>query len=166
MRRGAQKVTIVEGEFGKGIVVKANAAEVLLRELNPRRKRIPLKRSYIILGGIIARKYRISGRIPPRLYKDILSENDLVAVILEQIDCLLKLEGRKSPFGYAAYSISKIKEPLAAMKGRLRELKGVGRVTEDIILEILEIESSSYHARLLTGNFSTNECSPVAFPIH
>jgi len=101
----------------------------------------------------IARKYRIPRRIPPRLYKDILSENDLVVVILEQIDYLLKLEGRKSPFGYAAYSISKIKEPLASMKGSLRKLGGVGRVTEDIILEILETGSSSYHTRLLVGNF-------------
>ena len=101
----------------------------------------------------IARKYGMPRRIPARLYEDILSKNDLVVVMLEQIDYLLKLEGRKSPFAYAAYSISKIKEPLAVIKGRLRELKGVGRATEDIILEILETGSSSYHTRLLTRSF-------------
>ena len=101
----------------------------------------------------LARKYRIPRRIPPRLYENMLSENDLVVVILEQIDYLLKMEGGKSPFGYAANLISKIKEPLTAMKGRLQELKGVGRATEDIILEILERGSSSYHRRLLAGNY-------------
>ena len=33
----------VEGEFGKDVVVKTNALEVLNRELDPKRKRIPLK---------------------------------------------------------------------------------------------------------------------------
>lgn len=34
-------------------------------------------------------------RIPPALYSDILSENDLVVVILEHIDYLLKQEGKQ-----------------------------------------------------------------------
>ena len=59
-------------------------------------------------------------------------------VILEHIDYLLKLEGRTSPYGYAAYSISQLKEPLSLMKRRLRSVKGVGVVTEKIIREILE----------------------------
>ena len=99
----------------------------------------------------IAKKHKMPRRIPPALYEDILSENDLVIVILEQIDYLLRLEARKSPFGYAAYSISRIKEPLGVMKGRLRELRGIGRVTEDLILEILETGRSSYHSELLGG---------------
>lgn len=49
-------------------------------------------------------------------------------------------KGENHLFAYAAYSISKIKEPLVAMKGSPRKLKGVGRATEDIILEILEKE--------------------------
>jgi len=85
------------------------------------------------------------------LYKDILSENDLVIVILEHIDYLLKMQGKKSPYGYAAYSISQLKEPLSTMKGELQKLKGVGKVTEGIILEILETGSSSYYKKLLTG---------------
>jgi len=47
-------------------------------------------------------------RIPPALYSDIFSKNDLVVVILEHIDYLLKLEGKKSPYGFAAYSISQL----------------------------------------------------------
>lgn len=102
-----------------------------------------------LMFNSIAKKYKIPKRIFPALYKDILSENDLVIVILEHIDYLLKLEGEKSPFGYAAYSISQLKEPLSTMKGDLRNLKGVGRTTEAIIREILKTGSSSYYEKLL-----------------
>jgi len=101
----------------------------------------------------IAKKYRIPKRIPPTLYRDILWENDLVIVILEHIDYLLKLEGKHSPYGYAAYSISKLEKPLSAMKGELRKIRGVGEKTEDIILEVLETGSSCYYEELLgAGN--------------
>lgn len=100
----------------------------------------------------IATKYRIPKRIPPAFYRDILNENDLVVVILEQIDYLLKLEGRKSPYGYGAYSISQLKEPLSERKGDLQKLKGIGKVTEGIILEILETGKSSYHEQLLRSS--------------
>ena len=97
------------------------------------------------------KKYRMPRRIPPNLYKDILSENDLVVVILEHIDYLLKTEGKKSPYGYAAYSISRIQDPLSSMKEELQGLSGVGRTTERIILEILETGGSSYYDKLLNG---------------
>ena len=99
----------------------------------------------------IAKKYKMPKRIPYALFKDILSENDLVIVILEHIDYFLKLKGKRSPYGYAAYSISKLKEPLSSMKGELRKLKGIGRTTEGIILEILETGTSSYYEKLLRG---------------
>jgi DNA repair photolyase len=99
----------------------------------------------------IAKKYRIPQRVPPALYRDILSENDLVVVILEHLDYLLKMEGEKSPFGYAAYSISQQSEPLSMMKGELHRIKGVGKTVEDIVLEILGTGSSSYYEQLLTG---------------
>jgi DNA repair photolyase len=97
----------------------------------------------------IAKKYKIPKRIPAALYHDILSENDLVVVILEHLDYLLKLEGRTSPYGYAAYSISQLKEPVSAIKGQLQILKGVGKVTERIILEILDTKTCSYYKKLL-----------------
>lgn len=98
-----------------------------------------------------ATKYKIPKRIPSRLFKDILSENDLVIVILEQTDYLLKIKGAKSPYGYAAYSISKLKEPLSTMEGDFRKIKGVGKATEGIIQEILKTGSSSYYEKLLIG---------------
>jgi DNA repair photolyase len=98
----------------------------------------------------IMKKYKIPPRVPLALYKDILEENDLVVVILEHIDYLLKLKGRTSPYGYAAYSISQLKEPLSFMKRELKKINGVGKVTENIILEILKTRSSSYYKKLLT----------------
>ena len=71
--------------------------------------------------------------------------------MLEQLDYFLKMQRRSSPYGYAAYSISKLKEPLSTMKGDLQKLKGVGRTTERIILEILNTGTSSYYEKLLTG---------------
>ncbi|MGB7000657.1 MAG: hypothetical protein WBE22_01350 [Halobacteriota archaeon] len=99
----------------------------------------------------IAKKYKMPTRIPPALYSDIVSENDLVIVILEHIDYLLKQEGKKSPYGFAAYSISQLKEPLSTMKAELRKIKGVGRTTEVIIREILETGSSGYYEKMLDG---------------
>jgi len=98
----------------------------------------------------IVKKYKIPPRIPLALYKDILEENDLVVVILEHIDYLLKLRERTSPYGYAAHSISQLKEPLSTVKGELKRINGLGKVTEKIILEILETKSSSYYKKLLT----------------
>jgi hypothetical protein len=98
----------------------------------------------------IIKKYKVPPRIPLFLYKDILEENDLVAVILEHIDYLLKLKGRTSPYGYAAYSVSQLKEPLSSMKRELKRINGVGKVTESIILEILKTRSSFYYKKLLT----------------
>ena len=99
----------------------------------------------------IAKKYQMPKRIPSYLYKDVLDENDLVVVILEQMDYLLKVAGKTSPYGYAAYSISQLNEPVSNLKGNFQQLKGVGEVTERIILEILEKGTSTYYERLLKG---------------
>jgi len=101
--------------------------------------------------GAIAKAYRMPIRMPPALYQDILGENDLVVVILEHIDYLLRMQGERSPFGRAAYSISQVAEPLSELKGKLRELNGVGETAERIVLEILETGKSSYHQQLLAG---------------
>ena len=97
----------------------------------------------------LARAYTISKRIPARLYHDILAENDLVAVILDQMDYILKRDGKKSTYGYAAHSVLKLNEPLSSMKNRLRELNGVGPVTERLIKEILNTGTAAYYEKLL-----------------
>jgi DNA repair photolyase len=97
----------------------------------------------------IMEKYKIPKRMPLRFFKDIVEQKDLVIVILEHIDYLLRLEGKTSPFGYAAYSISQSKVPFSTLRRDLRRLKGVGKTTERIILEILETGTSSYYEKLL-----------------
>jgi DNA repair photolyase len=99
----------------------------------------------------IARKYNMPVRIPLHLFKDILNENDLVTVLLEHIDYLLKSRGDRTPYGFAAYSVAQLKEPISSMKTSLTTLKGVGTATEKIILEILKTGSSSYYERLMKG---------------
>ncbi len=96
----------------------------------------------------IAKKYKIPIRMPLHLFSNILDEKDRVEVLLGHIDYLCKIQGRSSPFGYAAYSISQLKQPLSSMRGQLQTLKGVGRTTERIILEILDTRDSTYLDRL------------------
>lgn len=100
--------------------------------------------------GSIAKKYRMPVRIPRTFFKGLLSENDLAVVLLEHIDYLLRLQGKASSFGYAAYSLSQRKEPLSNMKGDLKRIEGVGEAAEAIILEILRTGSSSYYEQLMS----------------
>ena len=97
----------------------------------------------------LSKKYNMPVRVPLPLFNDVLDTNDLVMVILEHIDYISKLAGKNSPYGYAANSISKLKKPINDMKESLIELKGVGKFTEKIILEILETGTSSYYDKLL-----------------
>jgi DNA repair photolyase len=98
----------------------------------------------------IMKHYHIPVRIPPILFNNILDENDLVIVILEHLDYLLKLQHKPSPYGYAAYQLSKINMPLSSMQDQLTTIKGIGKATEKIINEILRTKSSTYYETLLT----------------
>jgi DNA repair photolyase len=98
----------------------------------------------------VACKYKIAKRMPAVLFNDILAENDLVAVILEQLDYLLRLKGAKSPYGYAAYSISKLESPISRRQG-FRHIKGVGPTADKVIREILRTGTCSQYERLLRG---------------
>jgi len=59
-----------------------------------------------------AKNRKMPRRIPPKLFKGILSENDLVIVMLEHITYFLRLEGKRSSFAYAAQAISRLDKPL------------------------------------------------------
>ena len=80
----------------------------------------------------------------------LLDKNDLVIVILEQLDYLLRLKGTKSPYGYAAHSISKLKPSISAVEN-IRDIKGVGQTTERVIREIIRTGTCSQYERLLRG---------------
>lgn len=104
-----------------------------------------------MIFNTIAKKYRMPRRIPVSLFRHILSENDLVVIILEHLDYFLKSEAKTSPYGYAAYSISRLKKPLSAIRTSLRKIKGIGPSTERIILEILNTGNSTYYQKLAQG---------------
>jgi len=96
----------------------------------------------------LLKKYRIPLRMPPNLFSRFLDHNDRLVVILEQLDYLLNLRGRSSPYGYAAYSISRLKEPISTLDNP-ESLRGVGPVTGRLIREILETGSSKLYHKLL-----------------
>ncbi|MGB7055130.1 MAG: hypothetical protein WBE28_07405 [bacterium] len=98
----------------------------------------------------VVSKYKIAKRVPAVLFNDILDENDLVIVILEQLDYLLRLKRAKSPYGYAAYSISKLELPISTLKN-IREIKGVGQTTERVIKEIIRTGTCAQYEKLLRG---------------
>ncbi len=83
------------------------------------------------------RETKIPIRIPTNLYNDILETNDLVSVILQDIEYLLKMKGKKSTFGYSSHLISKLKEPLTAMGISLLGIKGISREVEEVIHEVI-----------------------------
>jgi DNA polymerase/3'-5' exonuclease PolX len=101
------------------------------------------------LFSTIIKKYRIPACVPARLYRDILDRNDLVVVMLEQINYLLRLRNQRAPYGMAAWSISQIKEPLSTVRSSLPGLKGVGKSAIKIVREILDTGGSSYYNQLL-----------------
>jgi len=97
----------------------------------------------------VAKKHKIAKRIPAYLFNTILNENDLVVVILDQIDYLLKLKNYKSNFGYAAYAISQLSEPISEIRSEIGRINGIGKTIKKIILEILDTGSSDYYEKLL-----------------
>jgi len=99
--------------------------------------------------NVIAKYYKIPRRIPQKFFNDILDENDLVTVILEHLDYLLNLEGKRSSYRWAANSISKLQKPLSCMKNDLQKIRGVGPKTERIILDIISTGSSKYYEKLM-----------------
>jgi DNA repair photolyase len=96
-----------------------------------------------------ARRYHMPRRIPLRLFKDWVDENDRVVILLEHMDFLLKADGKKSPYGFAAYSLSGIKEPLCDLRDDLRRIKGVNASVEKTVLEILDTGTCAEYERLM-----------------
>jgi DNA repair photolyase len=97
----------------------------------------------------VAAHYKMPVRMPYNIYRDILSENDLVVVVLEQIDYLMKLRGHKSNYGYAAYKISQLKEPLSQLRFKLNTIYGIGKITGTLIAEILDTGRCEMYEKLM-----------------
>jgi len=94
--------------------------------------------------------YGMPRRIPPDIYKNVIGRDDHVIVILEHLDYLLKLRGRKSPYGYAAYMLSKQPGPISEIPAsKLLGIKGIGPVTVNIIGEIIDTGRCKYYEKLI-----------------
>ena len=97
----------------------------------------------------LSRLYKIPLRIPFTGFDRQFTLNEKVIIILEQIDYLVKLKNQKSPYGFAAYNLSKLKEPIEQHQFFLQSIKGIGKVTEKIIQEIIRTGSSEYYRKLM-----------------
>jgi DNA repair photolyase len=112
----------VDGEFGEDVSVKVNAIEVLRRELDPKRKRVPLKRSFIMLGGgvgdsyqPIEKKYQLSRKALELLceYKFPVHALTKSNLIKRDIDILKKINDQSRAI--VSYSFSSVDEELSAI---------------------------------------------------
>jgi DNA repair photolyase len=101
------------------------------------------------LFSLLARRYRITPRIPPRLYRSILDENDRMVVMLDHIDQLMRQRGNTSPYGFAAHSITHLAVPLSSIRSQIPGIKGVGPRVHKTILEILDTGRSELLSELM-----------------
>jgi hypothetical protein len=97
----------------------------------------------------LAFKYRIPPRMPPALFRDLLSRRDLAVVILEHLDYLYRLRGRRTPLGLAAWVLSQIKEQ--GELGAAPPLSGLPPEARRIIEEVYRTGRCALHERLLAG---------------
>ncbi|MBN2571303.1 MAG: radical SAM protein [Ignavibacteriales bacterium] len=96
----------------------------------------------------VASEYKMKIRIPIEIIDGYIDENDKVIFILDCIDYYTKIRNKKSPFGYAAYSLSKINEPLSSIRKNIDKINGVGALTKKIICEIIDTGKSTYLEKL------------------
>ena len=92
-----------------------------------------------------ARRMRIPRRIPFFIYKNLMSLNDQIIIMLEHLDYLCSLNHVKNSYGYAAYSLSKLKEPIESYSNdNLLKLGGIGPFTIKLIKEIIKTGTCKY----------------------
>ena len=115
----------VEGVFGKELSVKTNAIDILNRELNPERKRKPLKNSYIFIGGGVSDAYQpaeIKYQLSREVLKLCLKYNFPVHIltkstlVLRDLDLIKEINAKTRAIVSFSFSsvdenISKIFEP-------------------------------------------------------
>lgn len=99
----------------------------------------------------LATDMQLFKRIPLYIYQPMLNITDTVIVILEHLDYLARLQNMKSPYGFAAYSISQMSSSILDIKDRLTQIKGVGEHTAQIIREIIETGTSGFYERIMKG---------------
>ena len=91
----------------------------------------------------------IPKRMPPRLFPEKMTDNEKVAVILEQLDQLTRARGFDSTYGWAARGVRSLSGPLTNSQRVIRSVSGVGPTTEKFIREILETGTCRYYEKML-----------------
>lgn len=153
----------VEGDFEKDIAVKTNAIELLQKELDPKRKRKPLKKGFILPGGgvgdsyqSIEKKYQLTRKVLHLIHdhgfsthlltKSILVERDLE--ILKQIN---NHNGVLVSFSLSSTndSISKIFEPGVPLPSKrletLSKFKNSGICSGVFLMPVIPFITDDYH---------------------
>lgn len=98
----------------------------------------------------ICEKHRIPKRMPSRIYGSLVSRKELVLLILEQLDYLVKVRGKKSSYSSAANRVFKEEKDLETYSyDDLIKLPGIGNVTANIVLEIVSSGRSRYYEKML-----------------
>jgi DNA repair photolyase len=112
----------VEWNFGEDVEVKVNAIDVLRRELDPKRKRAPLKRGFIAVGGGVGdsyqpveKKYQLSRKALQLMYEynlpvHVLTKSTLVE---RDIDMLKKIN--ENSRAIVSFSFSSVDDKISAM---------------------------------------------------
>ena len=112
----------VEGIFGRDVAEKVNAVDLLRRELDPGRRRKPLKRSYLMLGGGVGdcyqpaeERYRLSRQVLELAETfdfpvHILTKSTMVE---RDLDLLLRIQRKNGAL--VSFSFSSIDDDLSAV---------------------------------------------------
>lgn len=95
-----------------------------------------------------AKYYKVAVRPPRKLYENIVSLKHKVVIMLEHIDYFMRVKNIESPYGYAAYNIANAKEDIDELSTKLKEIKGVGRKVEYVVLDILKNGTSALYEKL------------------
>ncbi|RLF92375.1 radical SAM protein, partial [Thermococci archaeon] len=112
----------VDGEFGEDVTVKVNAIELLRRELKPKRKRTPLKKSFIMIGGgvgdsyqPIEKSYQLTRKALELMYEYNLPVHMLTksTLIERDIDILKKINEKNRAI--VSFSFSSVNDKISAI---------------------------------------------------
>src|SRR4030066_1759735 len=112
----------VDGEFGKDVTVKVNAIEILRRELDPTRKRVPFKRSFILVGGgvgdsyqPIEKKYQLTRKTLELMYEYNFPVHMLTKSTLIERDIDILKEINKQSRAIVSFSFSSVDDRISAV---------------------------------------------------
>jgi DNA repair photolyase len=92
-------------------------------------------------------------RMPPNLYRDLLDERDRIVVMLDQMDYLLRLRGKRSSYGYAAHTVSRRQGPVSDLSTDNLlpgdQIRGISAKAGAVIAEIISTGTAKEYERLL-----------------